>query len=119
MNINKIIFRELHTLYEQYLESRIKYFFYRERLEKELKIQPGYVAPVLISTDPNAPIHLGRVDLTKKVASLPTPARKLIYNFLKFFLAINYLGTQRIAPVNLTPYSYCNNMAPVNGYLFE
>lgn len=71
----------MRTLYEQYLESRIKYFFYRERLEKELKIQPGYVAPVPISNDPNIPIHLGRVDLTKKVA--PTPARKFIFYYLK------------------------------------
>jgi hypothetical protein len=36
-NTNLINFSELRTLYEQYLESRTRYIFYRDRLVKELQ----------------------------------------------------------------------------------
>uniref|UniRef100_A0A914DRU6 RRM domain-containing protein n=1 Tax=Acrobeloides nanus TaxID=290746 RepID=A0A914DRU6_9BILA len=49
---------ELRTLYDQYLESRTRYFYFRERLAKELSHQPS--TP---QTQPAAqPI---RIDLTK------------------------------------------------------
>ncbi|KAH7730702.1 RNA-binding protein lark [Aphelenchoides avenae] len=58
---------ELRTLYDQYLESRTRYFFYRERLGKELSLQPGGAAA---SAAPNAgTAHLGRIDLTRPTAS--------------------------------------------------
>ncbi|CAD5231620.1 unnamed protein product [Bursaphelenchus xylophilus] len=51
---------ELRNLYNQYIESRTKYFFYRERLSKELAMQPH----VATSSVPAAPV-VARFDMTK------------------------------------------------------
>uniref|UniRef100_A0A183BJV0 RRM domain-containing protein n=1 Tax=Globodera pallida TaxID=36090 RepID=A0A183BJV0_GLOPA len=67
---------ELRTLYEQYLESRTRYFFYREQLNKELRLQDvsAAVATATVptiqysnATDTNPPII--RVDLTRQIRS--------------------------------------------------
>ncbi|CAD5225041.1 unnamed protein product [Bursaphelenchus okinawaensis] len=51
---------ELRNLYSQYMESRTKYFFYRERLSKELSMQPQ------IATAPAASVPVvARFDMTK------------------------------------------------------
>uniref|UniRef100_A0A7E4UQ69 RRM domain-containing protein n=1 Tax=Panagrellus redivivus TaxID=6233 RepID=A0A7E4UQ69_PANRE len=64
---------ELRTLYEQYIDSRSRYHFFRDRLSKELSLQPNgapVAAAVIPGIAPN-PVNLGRVDLTR--ASAPTP----------------------------------------------
>jgi hypothetical protein len=43
----------LRTLYDQYRDARTKYFFYRERLSKELALQAS------------VPVHVGRIDMTR------------------------------------------------------
>lgn len=43
----------MRTLYEQYRDARTKYFFYRERLSKELALQASI------------PVHVGRIDMTR------------------------------------------------------
>ncbi|KAI1719612.1 RNA recognition motif domain-containing protein [Ditylenchus destructor] len=58
---------ELEQLYIQYREARLKYFFFRERLSKELKIQPEAVNTTAAPLQSSAPIHLGRVNLTSLV----------------------------------------------------
>jgi hypothetical protein len=72
----------LHRLYEQYLESRTRYFFYREQLTKELRLQPqtqqqtsltsGVGFPISISGEPEIGADHFRVDLTKLVRQPPT-----------------------------------------------
>lgn len=64
--------RELRTLYEQYLESRTRYYFYKERLTKELKLQPPASTSTTLSIF-NQPIHIGTIDLTKKSTLPNTP----------------------------------------------
>ncbi|KAI6190520.1 hypothetical protein M3Y97_00126900 [Aphelenchoides bicaudatus] len=58
---------ELGTLYEQYMDARTKYFFFRERLSKELSMQP------LAS---QSSMHVGRYDMTKQ--SLPQMSKPLV-----------------------------------------
>ncbi|KAI1720529.1 RNA recognition motif domain-containing protein [Ditylenchus destructor] len=58
---------ELQVLYTQYLESRTRYHFFRDRLSKELKIQPEAVNTTAAPLQNAAPIHLGRVNLTSLV----------------------------------------------------
>uniref|UniRef100_A0A915D175 RRM domain-containing protein n=1 Tax=Ditylenchus dipsaci TaxID=166011 RepID=A0A915D175_9BILA len=53
---------ELKTLYEQYLESRTRYFFYRERLTKEMKLVGQQLDVPLVAGATS--VHLGRLDLT-------------------------------------------------------
>ncbi|KAI6238224.1 putative 2-oxoglutarate dehydrogenase E1 component DHKTD1-like protein, mitochondrial [Aphelenchoides fujianensis] len=57
---------ELRTLYDQYLESRTRYFYYRERLSKELSLQPQAAQPM----------HVGRIDMTRAPQMIPAAAPK-------------------------------------------
>ena len=47
-------FSDLIPLYEQYLESRTKYFYFRERLMKEVKVR-AQLAPYNLPTALQAP----------------------------------------------------------------
>lgn len=61
------LFSELRTLYDQYLDARTKYFFYRERLSKELSLQPLA-----------APVHVGRYDMTKQQPHLTQMNKSIV-----------------------------------------
>ena len=57
------IFSELKALYEQYKDSRSRYHYFREKLQKEMSLQPAATPPVGA---------VGRVDLTRTVQA-PVP----------------------------------------------
>ena len=65
-----MIFSELRTLYDQYLESRTKYFFFREQLSKELRLQ-GVLS--VASQKPEESV-IKRIDLTHMYRQTVQPA---------------------------------------------
>ena len=69
-----LFFSELRALYEQYKESRSRYHYFREKLQKELSLQA-------VTTPPIGAV--GRVDLTRTVqapitVSYATPIRAAV-----------------------------------------
>uniref|UniRef100_A0A914HII0 RNA-binding protein 4 n=1 Tax=Globodera rostochiensis TaxID=31243 RepID=A0A914HII0_GLORO len=82
---------ELRTLYEQYLESRTRYFFYREQLNKELRLQDvsAAVAPATSGPDTTNP-NPG----TGCTHNHTTTASKCLFQFLQFsIINVNGCGT--------------------------
>uniref|UniRef100_A0AC34PY99 RRM domain-containing protein n=1 Tax=Panagrolaimus sp. JU765 TaxID=591449 RepID=A0AC34PY99_9BILA len=90
---------ELKPLYDQYIDSRTRYHYFREKLSKELSLQPGGV----VAPSAAAPVNLGRIDLTRTVQPAPMPAPVPVYNATPTFSS--YPGAApTAAPTFSSPY---------------
>ncbi|KAI6214014.1 hypothetical protein M3Y94_00219000 [Aphelenchoides besseyi] len=79
---------ELRTLYDQYVETRNRYFYYRERLSKELALQPQVAAQ---------PVHVGRIDMTRTSQMIQSAAKPVT------LMQQPPVQTQQAPPVQYAP----------------